>query len=329
MRLVPMKAFKANSAFAVGLLFAGCAGFETVLEDFSAVAAAASEDVRLRGEVLPSAEEVPSFDGEPGIVKDPNVLDCGQQLVCAEGWELRVLSTDVPTDRMPAGAVVLAQSEIQNRGREPSPAVEVRFCAVPERDSRASACQGRYELVTLPPLAPGETVTLRKPVEVPTREGRYRAGVRIDPDGLSGHRSGNNSAGVSEAFRSELPGLQWLSIDTGGPYRRPGPLSIRFEVRNESFVASTDSIVVQPRQAVPGSFQHIGASQFRFVIPALGPREVYRGSVTLRNGIQGVHHGGSRRFNLIVDPDSEQRWTSRSGVHQGRARVDVQFSSAQ
>jgi len=304
----------------------GCVGLAAVLDDFGEFSAAMTEDVRLQGDVIASAENVPSFHGEPGITNDPNVLRCGQQLACVEGWELRVLGTEVPTDRLPAGAVILAQTEIQNRGQEASPAVEVRICAVQERDSHANSCHGRFELVTLPPVRPGETVALRKPVVVPASEGRYRVGVRIDPDGLSGQRSGSNGIGVSDVFLSDLPGLQWLSIDAGGPYWEPGPMRVRFEVRNESFVSATDSIVVQPR-AAGGILEHLNNSQYRFVIPALGPRETYRGAVTWRNGMQSQpRFPRTANFNLRVDPDGEQQWTSRGGVHQRDPRVSVRLA---
>jgi len=304
----------------------GCAGLAAVLDDLDLgeMAAVMTEDVRLQGEVISSTEDVPAFHGEPGIVNEPDVLQCGQQLACVEGWDLRVLGTEIPADRMPAGDNILAQTQIQNRGQEPSTAVEVRMCAIRTHDSRANSCVGRFELVTLPPLNPGETATLRKPVEVPTSEGSYRVGVRIDPDGISGRMSGNNGVGVSDAFRSELPGLQWLNADAGGPYRRAGPVTINFEVRNESFVMATDSIVVQPWTHIAGSLAHLRNSQYRFVIPALGPRETYRGSVTMRNAIRSTpNYNTSAYIDLNVDPDGEQSWTSRSGVHQRSVRTNV------
>jgi len=319
---IPRFATLASTAFA--LAGGTCATLDGVMEGLDGLAettSARTAPVALQGSIIPAAEDVVAFGGEQGIFNQANVLQCGQTLACVDGWDLRVVNVSLPASRLPAAEEALVEVEIQNRGREQSHASEVQLCRVGSGSTRGTHCGESLGLVTLPPMRSGETTQLRQLVRLPSSEGDHRIRALIDPDGATVEVDRDNNVGTSESFSTERPGLQWLSFDAGGPYRRPGPIIVNFEVRNESFAAATDSIEVQPSKH-GGGLSHLQETGYRFVIPPLGPRETYSGSVTLRNAIRpGVAINGNRRFNLSVDPDRRQEWTNRSGRHTRSVRL--------
>ena len=219
----------ALSAFALS----GCAG---VLEELSSNIPGPSE-VRagheLSGQRDPAALSLPALRGEEGLVRDPGILTCGEDIACVDGWDLWIVSVDVPGEYLPAGEDVVAEVIIQNRGNEPSEVSEVMICE-PSTGWNRSECGQSYGVVALPSVSPGETVRVRHAIGLPQAEGEIQVLAVIDPDKITSETFRDNNEGVSAPARTELPGLQWLSLDVGGPYTRSGPITVTFEVRNSS-----------------------------------------------------------------------------------------------
>lgn len=307
-------------------LAAGCA---TIMEEVTLSAADRGPNsehrrsVELSGEVVRPSDAAATHAPAEGHRSTEETAVCGVDLACVAGWNLRVTEVRLPSERLPAGDSATVQVLVQNNGAEASPVSELHLCR--SGSLSTTSCLDRLARIPLPEIASGHTTMITRRVGVHPSEHAGHIMATIDPDGVTGEQDRSDNRLTSPRYTAEFPGLQWLSVDPGGPYTRSGEISVSFEVRNSSSAASTRAVEIQP-ESTHNMLFHLRDTEYRFTIPPLGPREVYRGTVTLHGAIgPGETYAPSWLPELLlrVDPDGEQAWTRTLNRHESRVSRPV------
>ncbi|HEY0778268.1 MAG TPA: hypothetical protein VGD56_09905, partial [Gemmatirosa sp.] len=89
---------------------------------------------------------------------------CGVARACVPGWALRVTHVALPGPLLPVGARIVVTTAVENHGRQPAPASELRFCFAGGLFGRgAPGCGTAHvlDVAPVPPLAPGARAVVR------------------------------------------------------------------------------------------------------------------------------------------------------------------------
>jgi hypothetical protein len=243
------------------------------------------------------------FSADTGTRRTKATEACGPRRACVPGWDLRVLQVTVPGPLVPRGQPLHLTTVVENRGLAAAPATEVALCY-----SRGQTCDARIDILPIPSLASGERLTFARYVKTggQDRDGVVR--VEIDLDRVTEASNRDNDAAVSAPFRTTSPELQWVALEVPPTLASGQAVPVRLRVRNKSTVAVSQSVEVQVAYA-SGYCTYIGleGSQYRFVLPTLGPRQT--AVVTLRF-VEPINPGcvGDGKLFVKVDPDGRQVW---------------------
>ena len=250
---------------------------------------------------------------------------CGATRACVPGWDLRVLRVALPGPIVPTGARVVVTTEVENRGRQPAPASELRICfsvrdplGVPERP----ACGRRMlDAVALPALAAGQHVVVRHAIELPIKDreaAHWTIDADIDPDNTLGERDRSNNGGRSAETSSRLPTFQILTLDLPADPRPGAPFPVTLAVRNTSTAASSPAVDLQlegSRFCGGASGAEWGGGPNRVAVPALAPRQTVTYRLLVPDATRCRVSGAT--FVVRIDPDHRGAWGQG---HEGQIR---------
>lgn len=250
---------------------------------------------------------------DTGLTRVPAPGACGTARVCVPGWELRVLRVALPGPLVPARERVLVTTEVENRGRQPAPAAELRLCvpALAERGCHRT----RLDVVTLPALAPGERAVVRRAITWPVQD-RELADVRVVADLDQGHTPGAHDAAehvaTSAPAATRLPSLEILTLDVPADAGVGTAFPVVLVVRNTSSVAASPATELQLAGSMPcpAPVFHVefGGAPNRVAVPELGPRQTARYRLLVPDAAR-CHTPGPARLTARLDPENRGVWS--------------------
>lgn len=256
------------------------------------------------------------FARDTGLTVVHSTGACGVARACVAGWDLRVTRVALPGPLVPVGARVVVTAAVENRGRQPAPAAELRLCVaqLPLRGCGLVARGDARDAVALPPLGPGERVVVRHALALPVSD-REASGIaaaaEIDPDRTLGERAGADNAAVSAPATTRLPVLQLLAVDLPADPRAGSAFPVTLAVRNVSTVAPSPATELQLSGALmcgtPRYQLTFGGGPHRLAVPALAPRQ----TVTYRLLVPDAARCRTVRpaqLTLALDPDHRSAW---------------------
>lgn len=243
---------------------------------------------------------------------------CGVSRVCAPGWDLRVARVALPGPLVPTGGTVVITAEVENRGRQPAPPSEVRFCFAQAGFATLSdqvGCGRRMlDAVAVPALAPGEHALVRHAIELPVKDHEvegWAVEAEVDPDNTLGEHDRSNNAARSAQAASRLPTLQMLTADVPAEGRAGTPLPITVAVRNTSTVATSPATELQLAGnlwCVGGVSASWGGGPNRVAVPALAPRQVVTYHLLVPDAARCRSAVSEPYLALTLDPDRRAHW---------------------
>lgn len=233
---------------------------------------------------------------------------CGPARACVTGWDLALAGVSVPGPEVPQGTPLPVTVAVENRGRVASPVSELMLC-LGEVWSDGYQCAQRGAVVTLPALAPGETIrlVLGFPLDQQRHEGTVIAVV--DPDSATTERNRANNVRPSTRFATVLAEYQWLGVEIPPTGRAGQPVPVTLRIRNKSWAATTPQVEFLVGGGPGCQYGH--DSEHRLTVPPIGPRQTVMVRFKVVDAAKmNVDYCSTepRQMLLIVDPDNRHQW---------------------